>query len=99
MSTHQSVDRDERTAAVEKDGIIWAYNFLAFALLIDVMYRGWVLHQDAWDLLLLVIASGAVSWIYVVRHQSLSRPLVGVMLVVAVVAFVVAVIGTMVGSG
>lgn len=99
MSTHQSVDRDERTAGVEKDGITWAYNFLAFALLIDVMYRAWVLRENAWDLLLLVIASGAVSSIYLVRHKSLSRSLARVMLIVAVVAFVVAVIGTMVASG
>ena len=98
MNTHQSVDRDERTAAVEKAGLIWAYNFLVVALLIDVMYRGWALHENAWDLLVLVMASGTVSLIYLVRHKALSRVLVTTTLVAALVAAVVAVIGTIVSS-
>lgn len=94
MSIHQSVDRDERTVAVENAGLIWAYNFLTFAMLIDVMYRGWVLHENAWDLLGLVIASGVVSWIYLVRHKAQSRLLVKVMLLAGVIGVIAAVIGT-----
>lgn len=92
MNTHPSVDRDERTAALEKSGLLWAYNFLVFAVLIDVMYRGWRLHENAWDLLGIIVASGIVSWIYLVWHKALSRVLVVATVAAAVVAAVVGVV-------
>lgn len=96
MSTHQSVDRDERTEVVEKAGLVWAYNFLLFALLIDVMYRTWVLRESAWDLLALVVASGAVSWLYLMRHKALSHELKKVVLFAAAIGAVAAVVGIVV---
>jgi len=50
MTTHQNVQRDERTVAVENASYRWACTFVSFALLIDVMYRGAVRNEAAWDL-------------------------------------------------
>ena len=55
MSTIPTVERDERTVAVENASYKWAYILLIFALLIDVVYRGMVRQEAAWDLLALVI--------------------------------------------
>jgi len=71
MSTTPSVQRDERTVAVENASYRWAYILTSFALLIDVMYRGMVRHEAAWDLLALVIVGGAVCTVYQARQKTL----------------------------
>ena len=73
MSTTPSVLRDERTVAVENASYRWAYILLSFALLIDVVYRGLVHNEAAWDLLALVIVGGAVCTIYQARQKTLPR--------------------------
>ena len=92
MSTHQSVARDERTTAVENASYKWAYTFVSFALLIDVMYRGAVRNEAAWDLMALVVVGGAICAMYQVRQKTLAR-WIAVLLVcfaVAVAAFIAA---------
>ncbi len=64
MNTTPSVERDERTVAVENAGHRWGYTFLACALLIDVAYRRIVRQEAAWDLLALVLVGGAVCVMY-----------------------------------
>ncbi len=71
MSTTPLVERDERTVSVENAGYRWAYTFLSFALLIDVVYRGLFRHEAAWDLLALVIVGGFVCTIYQARQKTL----------------------------
>ncbi len=73
MSIDFSAERDERTMAVENTSYKWAYTFLTYALLIDVIYRGWVRDEATWDLLALVIVGGAVSAVYQARHKTLPR--------------------------
>jgi len=73
MSTTRSAERDERTVAVENASYKWACTFLTFALLIDVIYRGLVRDEAAWDLFALVIVGGAVSAVYQARHKTLPR--------------------------
>ena len=73
MSMTPSVERDERTVAVENTGYGWAYGFLSFALLIDVVCRGVFRHEAAWDLLALVIVAGAVSTIHSIRRKIWTR--------------------------
>ena len=68
-----SVERDERTVAVENASYRWAYIFLSFALLIDVVYRGIVLQEAAWDLMALVIVGGAVCTIHQLRQKIWTR--------------------------
>ena len=73
MNTHQEVHADERTAAVAYKANTWGLNFITFALLIDIMYRGWFLDEAAWDLLALVVVSGVISCVYMARHRVLGQ--------------------------
>jgi hypothetical protein len=70
---NMTVERDERTVAVENAGYKWAYALVSFGLLLDVMYRGAVLDEAAWELLALPIAGGFVCTFYQVRHDTLAR--------------------------
>lgn len=70
-TTTPSVERDERMVAVENAICRWGYILLTYALLIDVVYRGIVRQEAAWDLLALVIVGGAVCTIYQARQKTL----------------------------
>jgi hypothetical protein len=85
-SARPSVDRDERTVAVENAGFKWACTFMSFGLLIAACYRSFVLHESTWDLLALVILGGGVSTTYQATHKVLGRR----WLLVSVSAFVLA---------
>ncbi len=63
---------DERTEAVEYASYKWAYIFITFALFIDVIYRGAMRNEAAWDLMALAVAAAAVSTIYQARQKTLS---------------------------
>lgn len=71
MSLPPEVEHDERTVAVGNIGGTWAFVFVAFALLIDVVYRGVFRHEPAWDLMAFVVGGGAVSAIYQIRHKAM----------------------------
>jgi hypothetical protein len=73
MNADQPVRADERSAAVAYRANTWGLNFITFALLIDIMYRGWFLGEAAWDLFALVIVSGAITMLYMARHQVLGQ--------------------------
>jgi hypothetical protein len=93
MRTEQSLKADEPSAIILR-GNTWAYNFLVFALFIDIMYRSLVFHEAAWDLFVVLFASGVVSMVYAARHNVLvlNRKTVILMVLGPVVAAVVAVI-------
>jgi hypothetical protein len=91
MSLSGSVERDERTVAVEGAGGRWAYLFLSYCLLLDVAYRSFARREAAWDLLALVIAAGVVFTVYQARHKVLSRSwLTGVLVAVGLAAVIAA---------
>jgi hypothetical protein len=69
MSTDQNVKIDERTEAVASQAIARAYAFITVALLIDFMYRLLVFHEMASDLLAMLVGSGVISMVYMVRHK------------------------------
>ena len=89
MDTNQLMTADERSAIMMR-GITWAYNFLVFALLIDIMYRALVWQEAAWDVFALLFASGVVGIIYAARHDVLILNRKSAV-VAAVVAFILAV--------
>ncbi|MFH1744381.1 MAG: hypothetical protein ABIH23_35710 [bacterium] len=70
MSTTPLVERDERTVAVENSSYRWAYFFLSFALLIDVVYRGMFRNEAAWDLMALVFVAGGICTMYQARQKT-----------------------------
>jgi len=96
MNTHQGVKRDERTVAVENASYKWACIFITFALLIDVMYRGAVRNEAAWDLMALVIVPGVVCTMYQARQKILGQGWVWKVVLIAclagVISFVIAAI-------
>jgi hypothetical protein len=67
------VVRDERTVVVEDASYRFAYLFITFALLLDVMYRSLVRREASWELLAIVLLGGAISTLYQWRHQILTR--------------------------
>lgn len=73
MNADQPVRADERSAAVAYRANTWGLNFITFALLIDIMYRGWFLDEAAWDLFAVIIVSGAISMLYMARHHVLGQ--------------------------
>ena len=89
MSTKQTVEQDERTVTVENTSYKWAYIFLAFALFIDVVYRGMLRHEAAWDLMALVIVGGAVCTMYQARQKTLAHGWLKAAVLIACVAGVI----------
>jgi hypothetical protein len=89
MNTQQSLTSDDRSLIMMR-GNMWAYNFLAFALLFDIMYRAMILGEAAWDLFALLFASGAISIVYAARHKALNRNNVMGMSLLALLAAIVA---------
>jgi hypothetical protein len=92
MNMHKSVERDERTVAVENASYKWAYGFVAFALLVDGAYRGVVRNEAAWDLLALAIVPGIVCAMYHARQKILGKRYVRDVVLIACLGGVVGLI-------
>ena len=97
MDTEQEVKMDERTVAVAHAANSWGLNFITLALLIDVMCRAAFFNEAAWDLLALVVVSGAISSAYMARQKVLGqvfgwKSAIILIVVAMVVSFVVAAI-------
>ena len=87
----QEANRDERTLAVENASYRLSYRVLSFGVLMLVAYRAFVLNEKHnWDLMLLVIASGAVSTAYQAWGGTLNRWWVMMTIVTMVVAGLIA---------
>lgn len=71
--TASSIDRDERTIAIENASYRVAYLLLSYGLLAITAYRGLMREESAWDLLALVILGGLVAAAYQARQRILTR--------------------------
>jgi hypothetical protein len=71
--TAPTVDRDERTVALENAGFRWSYLVLSFGLLAVVAFRSFSLGQSSWELLALVVMGGVVNAGYQGIHRALYR--------------------------
>jgi hypothetical protein len=90
MSTTPTVDRDERTVAVENASYRWAYLFLSFGLLALVAYRSFVHRESPWDLMALVVLGGILSAAYQGLHKVLTLRWAATCLLTVVAAGVLA---------
>jgi hypothetical protein len=70
--TAQAMVRDERTVMVENSSYRWGYLLLSYGLLVSTAYRAFVLEQQSWDLLGLVVLGGAVTTLYQGRGRVLT---------------------------
>lgn len=89
-----TVQRDERTTAVENAGYRLAYLVLSFGALLIVAYRSFALRQSSWDLLALVILGGVVHTGYQVKHKVVYAKWVKMAVITFVVAALLAIIMT-----
>jgi len=90
MSAHQEVKRDERTVAVENASYKWAFTFVTFALLVDMMCRAVFFREAAWDLFALACVPGMVCTMYQARQKILGHGWLWKMTLLGFVAAVVA---------
>ena len=82
----RSVDRDERTTAVENASYRLAYLLLSFGVLLIVAWRAFARQDSGWELLGLVIVSGFAATFY----QGIQRVLTRHTALLAVVTVMVA---------
>lgn len=88
--TNKIIVKDERTISVENTSFKFAYNFITYALLLDVIYRGLRFDEAAWDLLGIVIISGLVATIYQLRQKILDKSQIKTAAIILGITFVVA---------
>jgi len=86
------VQKDERTTFIENISYKYGYTFIAFALLLDVMYRSLKLDEAPWDLLGIIIISGLVMSIYQYQQRILGRRWIRTMILTVVIAFICALV-------
>jgi len=84
------VSRDEREASVDLVADRLALLVLSYGLLAIVAYRSFVVHEESWDLLGLLVASGIVGFGYRAAQGAVSRDVGVVVLAAAVIAAVAA---------
>src|SRR5215212_6572027 len=91
MKPQQSLSSDDQTIIFLR-GLGWAYNFIAFGILIDILYRSLFFHEAPWDLFALLIGSGVISMVYAARYKAViwNRKFMTLMGLVALIAAVVA---------
>jgi len=92
---------DERTKNVVNQGDAYAGRFMLFAVLIDVIFRGFMKNvpfiEDNWDLMTIVIIGGLISTAYQIKSKVLfNRPfassfifIISLMAGCAAIAFIV----------
>jgi len=66
-------EKDERTTFIENVSYSYGYKFLAYALLLDIMYRSFRFNEAQWDLFALIITSGFVMTIYQWKQNILGK--------------------------
>ncbi|MGZ6259147.1 MAG: hypothetical protein ACXWQ6_11840 [Candidatus Limnocylindrales bacterium] len=84
--------RDERETSVDLAADRLAYLVLSFGSLAIVAYRSFVDHEPSWDLLGLVVLSGAVGTAHRWRQRVVNRRWESIALASVAVALVVGVI-------
>jgi hypothetical protein len=90
MRGASGVMRGERTVVVENASYRLAYGFIAFALLLDVMYRSLVRREAPWELLAFVILGGVISSVYQGRYKILTRHSVRLLVLTSLLAGIMA---------
>ncbi|MDP2871480.1 MAG: hypothetical protein Q8P31_02960 [Bacillota bacterium] len=86
----RTVERDERTEAVENTSYRWGYVVANFGILLAVLRRSYYLSDASWDLMAIVLASGLIVTVIQVRGRIFGRVWVRSRVLAVVIAAVVA---------
>lgn len=90
MKNYKKTDKDERAIFIENVSYKFGYNLIAFVLLFDVMYRGLVFKEAAWDLLGIIIISGLVMTLYQYKQKILDKNWIKIVAISSLISFIVA---------
>ncbi len=94
--TNKMVEKDERTTYIENFSYTIGYKFIAYALLLDVIYRSIKFNEAPWDLLAIVVISGFVTAIYQYKQKILVKnwlkTICFMSIITAIVAFIIAIV-------
>ena len=90
MKNYKKTNRDERAIFIENVSYKFGYNLITFALLLDVIYRGLILNEAAWDLLGIIIISGLVMILYQYKQKILDKNWIKTVVISSLIAFIVA---------
>lgn len=88
--TNKMITKDERTTFIENISYKFGYNFIAFTLLLDVVYRALRFNEAPWDLLVIVIISGLVMTVYQYRKKILGKTWIKTVAITFVATFIIA---------
>ena len=87
-----SIERDERTVAVENASYRWGYLCTSFGVLALVAYRSFARNEANWDLVALVIFGGFVPILYQAFNRVLTPRWARTQIVALIAAAIVAAI-------
>ena len=90
MKNNNKTTKDERATFVENVSSRFGYNLITFTLLFDIIYRGLVLNEAAWDLLGIILFSGLVMTFYQYKHKIFEKKWIKTVAISSLVAFTVA---------
>ncbi|MDF2543388.1 MAG: hypothetical protein K0S47_3106 [Herbinix sp.] len=96
MKHNRITARDERATFIENVSFKFGYNLVTFALLFDVIYRGFIYDEAAWDLLGIIILSGFVMMLYQYKQKILDKSWLKTVVVSSFMAFIVAILITVI---
>lgn len=65
------VGDDERAVTLENASYRWGFHVFGYCLLFDMIFRGLVLQEAAWDLMAIIGLAGGVSFAYQIHHKIL----------------------------
>lgn len=88
--TNKSIEKDERTIFIENASHKYGYNFIAFALLLDVIYRSLRFAEAPWDLLAIVVISGLIMGIYQYKQKILGKAWIKIAVLTVAISFIFA---------
>lgn len=71
--TNKTIEKDERTTFVENTSYSYGYKFVAFALLLDIMYRSFRFNEAPWDLFAIIIISGFVMTVFQYKQKIIGK--------------------------
>jgi len=73
FTNKKAFQKDERTIVVENASYSLAYKFIGFALLFDIAYRAYIIGENSWDLIAILIISGFLITVYQMRNKIVNR--------------------------
>ncbi len=86
------VEKDERTAAIQKQSYAVAYWIMIFSILVDIAFRAFMRQEASWDLFAIVFLGSGIATVYQARARIMNIGCLKLGLISVAVAAVTAVV-------